>query len=275
MEQDPPDIHVQYELLKKERPEEWKSLLSDPSRPSVQREAAISLVACSSLSSDEKVLLLRQCLNGADCRLSAAAAFWLGRMKHAEIVPRLREVMRDRDLDVPFEILASLAEQGDVSVYEPCAHLLCHGNAKQRRESVIVLGFLGTEKALSLLEVVWSADDLAPDQRRLIALSLARHGNRLGEAFLEEELPGNDVWRIPIAAALARLDNPKGLQALEDMVTSLSSVEKVVEIQRAIATNIGISDDRDHDRWRAAVLSWIDQRRHLKELKETPKKGPA
>jgi HEAT repeat protein len=128
MQEDPPDYVLQYELLKKKTPEEWKSVLSDPSRPSVQRQAAISLVAGSCLSSDEKVLLLLQCLNEPDSRLTATAAFWLGRLKHPEIVPRLREAMRDFDLDVPFEVLASLAQHGDVSVYEPCAHLLCHGN---------------------------------------------------------------------------------------------------------------------------------------------------
>jgi hypothetical protein len=124
--------------------------------------------------------------------------------------------------------------------------------------AIVALRFLRCAESVQLLEELWNSHVLSREERVLLAISLARNGNYLSESFLEEQLQQDSESRIPIAAALAGLENPTGLREVRRLIDQLEKSERVF-LEGHLCDHLERKPDVDvHDR--RAVLAWLDAR---------------
>lgn len=142
-ERDPTGFISAYDRLSGKQPSELQQILHDANRPSVERQAAVSLLAESDLDEGSKTQILVSCLDDADVMVQRVAICDVATDKLSGSVERLRTMMWDESPNQVY-VLRSLAALGDSAVIAPCKALLSHQSEEKRLDAVIALGFLDT-----------------------------------------------------------------------------------------------------------------------------------
>jgi hypothetical protein len=214
------------EELKTRPLEEVVAIVTNSAAASIDRIAAVSIVFDSMLPPEEKFRILAYALSDSNQTVRCCVIYHLGQLGAPEVVGLLQPFTRDECEDVQFETLRALALAGSREIIGQCADFLTNGNSDQKEGAIVALGFLRCPESLHILENEWDKQELSWGERVVLAISMARHGSRLGEHFLENELESNDEWRIPMAAALAALDNKVGLREVSRLSDELPESER-------------------------------------------------
>jgi HEAT repeat protein len=206
------------------------------------------------MSGDKEYLLKSLSVPG----LEQKAAFQLRNHNDPEVRSKLRALLWHPEPHVQGEILRTLAGFGDEAVYEPCAHLICHGSELQKEYAIVALSFLGTLKAMSLLETLLSSAN--PDDRLHAAYMLARHHRRDGESVLIQALPVETSlhWRLTIISCLASFGHKDQLHKLREILTTGSKAEK--EALRCSLPGLAEIHEDGQESWEPKCLAWVNER---------------
>ncbi len=237
-----------------------KAILSDPSKPSTQRVAAIfSMVGSSHIATEKKVAILVDLAAGSEPDLRKAALSLLGQFKHPRAFQTLRAYLLSEDTVLQAYALQALCSLGDLEVYHVCCQLISHGNEMQRTIAAKALAKLASHEAESLLDLLLHSKE-KPVVRRTAAIFLAQRGNKAGESLLEEELVLTDGFdRLMISCALAKLHNRRGFEALRELLENPSALQVPPSLIRTIIEPFlpQVFQNSDHD-WIKLILQWSD-----------------
>jgi HEAT repeat protein len=226
----------------------------------VRHQALEEAASSGNLDITTRLAFLGACLDDPDSGIREHALSALGRDPAPELAEILHQLISDPSEEVQALALKILAERKDLAIEPLCAHLVCHGKPKQRTAALIAAGILRGKQTVALLEVLQEASDNTTDQQVVIAIALAKEGNRLAEAFLEHRLPLlRFQWRVHVAAVLGELGNRQGLAEMRRF--AVPSPEWNQEVVRFLfLRHFGIPFDASDADWTAAVLAWVDER---------------
>lgn len=256
MSVNPAEIASAAASLSRCRIDDIKSIVGNYSENTSRRMAAIQRLTESDLPNTEKACLLKECLYDEIVEVKEMTIFSLSCLREPILLEELRKLIWDSDPSLQLEALRALARFKEKGTYNSCAHFISHGDSERRKAAIIALGILGTEESVSLLELIWDSTNMTSDERMLVALTLAKHGSRSGESFLENALDRNQDRKMIIATALARLRNRVGLLELNELLMSASEVD-IRWAQMLMADYFGVDPDLG-DQWHNRVSALID-----------------
>src|SRR5262245_36587293 len=157
--------------------------MPDTTCPASDRVAAIQLVSESSLDATTKEHLLLACLDDRDVVIKEAAITGIGiaDLRSDMIAQRLTHFVYNFVGPVQFEAFRILCKINGPRSTDLAAHMLCHGNPELRMLAICALRNAGTNKAQALLRLYWTSADLPDRERVMVAIAMARYGDRAGE----------------------------------------------------------------------------------------------
>ena len=266
-----PEIIAEMRMLTDFSIDSIAHFVNDQTQPLVRRLAAISTVAKSGLSEDEKVGRLKGCFRDEHFDIQQWVIYELSQNATLLAKVEIRKMLDHPEQEIQVEALLALARLKDDSICEVCSCWIGSDNLHRRRDGIVALGLAGTSAAEAVLKKAWHSTNLSNDDRTYVAICLAKYDNRCGESWLEKQLRQNrgvmngQHDRALVAVLLTRMGNAWGVRELNEILNN-TTMSNNHWLQHIAHEFLGIPILRDDcQRWALLAKQFIEAKGNPRE----------